>query len=1557
MNESDPDLPAASGADIEESPTLTHLAAGSGEAEAGTHSIRPTVRMDRPEAVTIRREQAGDFIGPYRLMEQVGVGGFGAVWRAEQTKPVHREVALKLVKPGMDSHEIIARFEAERQALAMMDHPNIARMFDGGTTDLGRPYFVMEFVKGESVVAFCDARKISIEDRIPIFLDICSAVQHAHQKAILHRDLKPSNIIVTESGDRIVPKVIDFGVAKALGQQLSDKTMFTVIGLAIGTPQYMSPEQSGAGNLDVDTRSDVYSLGVILYELLTGSTPLRREEIGGLMFPEVIELLRSHDPERPSTRYVHLEDATRRQVAAARQIESTRLQKHLSGDLDWIVMRALEKDRNRRYQTVNDLALDLQRYLKGDAVEAGPPSASYRLGKLARRYRSALLGASLVFASILVGLGFTVWQAARATKAEKLASQRLGEAEQARDAAENLISEAVYGLRKKLMALGKVETLQEMVTAADRYYRRLPVELYDDDAKRHLASLSLNRAIISEALGQDAECEQYTREALRITELLSGTSAADEKLQDETCYAMLLLCYLYMDRNDNASLIPMADAVVARCDAWLKDHPKSLWAMYYQVLSHNLAAQATLRYLRRVPEGMARFLKAAEITKQMRAVAGETAEVCEAEGFIHYGYANVAGRSSQPDVELSEFEASTASFARALELGGDSALLREMHVGALHHAGGLTRRAARSRGDAAGEKRGGEMIRQAFETRRKLVELEPGRAEWWRDLGYSYRVLGDIARDGGDMAGALQNYREELRCRDEAVNRQARRPQLLEERSSALSGLAGSLLKSDPPEVKQAAQLTLRALEDWRRAVEMSGYATLQRLDIKNDTERLGKIAAADPATALPWLASARQTLEPLLGKLTAKNDLPSAYHQLLGHQRDALTKLGRTAEAAAISAALDSPSAFPQTPQSLFDIGKSMREATRSEHDKVSSLPETDRPAALDKIELRAAKAHTLLEEAVAKEPANLEFCEQLGYSWLLKGRIERTRKRFAEAGAAFEKALGIFDPAKHSSGLADTHFDAGEAQRDGKDFNGAAAHYRTAIQLRDARCAQTSPPPGAADFSRASQPWTTLASTQLSLGDLEASLISIREAAKRRERAHEMEPGNRGFHWELLQAQLEVVIRLGALKQDIPPIETAAPALNDLPALLKDETDRWRLVRLNDHPLSPVSGLLRDQKRLSDAAIVLRHIIALRERIEALGGSVSDFSKSSISARINLANVLALQKLPDQAAAETQAAVAAAETRKQPALLVETHLALRAACDAQGRQEDAERHARLACEVARKDDVGWRGIRAASELCSTLIKRRQLAEGESIGLAAWEKASAQKWPDEPVNLRADLALRIGEVYHSLHMEKPDPQRDDAARVWVRRAAESMPLERQKTESDFNNAMLHWMPRLAQLADENQIDEYHRQRSAMLASARGFKYLPTLERVAKSALVLPAEGAELKQAAEGAAEAFRTNPGDEWMRVIQCLALLRTGKAQECLDTAQPMLKTGDTSRACYVLAITALAHRQLGRTAEAEAILTSLEKDPNRAKHLSSPTQRDAIVTRVLLKQARAQ
>ena len=362
---------------------------------------------DEPEATlppeSPLTEGPGTQIGRYKLLQKIGEGGFGVVFMAEQQEPVRRKVALKIIKPGMDSRAVVARFEAERQALALMDHPNIAHIFDGGTTDSGRPYFVMELVKGVPITEYCDRNQATTEERLHLFLTVCSAVQHAHQKGVIHRDLKPSNIMVTLDDGKPVVKVIDFGVAKALNQPLTEKTLFTAYGQMIGTLQYMSPEQAEMSRLDVDTRSDVYALGVILYELLTGTTPIEAERLRTAGYAEMQRLIREEEPPRPSVR---LSTAGEKLtiIAKHRSIDPASLRQLVRGELDWIVMKSLEKERGRRYDSPTSFAADIERFLKHEAVLACPPTASYRLRKFVARRTELFIAVTGVAVALLLGV-------------------------------------------------------------------------------------------------------------------------------------------------------------------------------------------------------------------------------------------------------------------------------------------------------------------------------------------------------------------------------------------------------------------------------------------------------------------------------------------------------------------------------------------------------------------------------------------------------------------------------------------------------------------------------------------------------------------------------------------------------------------------------------------------------------------------------------------------------------------------------------------------------------------------------------------------------------------------------------------------------------------------------------------------------------------------------------------------------------------------------------------------------------------------------------------------
>jgi serine/threonine protein kinase len=445
--------------------------------ERAGDSLDPDVTVKSPpspdlplvEPVT---EKPGDRIGRYKLLQEIGEGGCGVVYMAEQEQPVRRRVALKVVKLGMDTKQVVARFEAERQVLALMDHPHIAKVLDAGATGTGRPFFVMELVRGVPITEYCDQHNLSTRERLDLFVDICRAVQHAHQKGIIHRDIKPSNILVTLRDGAPVPKVIDFGIAKAIDRPLTEKTVFTRFEQFMGTPAYMSPEQAEMSGLDVDTRSDVYALGVLLYELLTGRTPFDAKRLAEGGVDEIRRIIREEEPPSPSTRISTLDASEQTTVARRRGSEPPKLIHTVRGDLDWIVMKAMEKDRTRRYETANGLAMDIIRFLGNEPIVARPPSNLYRFQKLVRRNKLAVAAAAAIAMALLMGAVVSSWQAVRASRAEAAARQERDAATRARQQAEAinrfLTEDLLYQATPDQNAREKKVTMEEVLERATR---------------------------------------------------------------------------------------------------------------------------------------------------------------------------------------------------------------------------------------------------------------------------------------------------------------------------------------------------------------------------------------------------------------------------------------------------------------------------------------------------------------------------------------------------------------------------------------------------------------------------------------------------------------------------------------------------------------------------------------------------------------------------------------------------------------------------------------------------------------------------------------------------------------------------------------------------------------------------------------------------------------------------------------------------------------------------------------------------------------------------------
>ncbi|MBL8755611.1 MAG: SUMF1/EgtB/PvdO family nonheme iron enzyme [Planctomycetes bacterium] len=633
-------------------------------------------------------EGPGDRIGPYKLLQQIGEGGFGVVFLAEQEAPVLRRVALKIVKLGMDTRQVVARFEQERQALALMDHPNIARVFDAGATATGRPYFVMELVKGEPIVTFCDRHQMTIDARLELFAQVCSAVQHAHGKGVIHRDLKPSNILVGAGDTGPLVKIIDFGIAKATSQKLTDKTLFTEHRQVIGTMQYMSPEQA-AGSLDIDTRTDVYALGVVLYELLTGTTPFDTKAFGAAILGELQRLIRDTDPPKPSTRLAQATDTIAR-IAALRRVAPKRLGTLVRGDIDWIVMKALEKDRGRRYQTATGLAEDVRRFLHGEAVLAVPPGNVYRLRKFVRRNKGPVAAVAAVVVALLLGAiafayeaKFATGEAARADREAALAKQRTDD----------------------VLSLSAIQELQELQARAEALWPVQPAILAACDEWLADAKVLVDGRPADPARGLAAHpgrrqhaaklAEIRTRALPRTEASIAADRAANPLLGPWQADRARLGWLRRMLGDDPWPTEAEVQATLAR-----ETLPKDAVALRQRALALIDTNPATVVYGREI-EGLL-------LARQALAAASDGERAIG-----HHTLARALFRTGRFDAAIAEGELAVAATAPALRTDQEKRLA-------------LLRQGIAEWTDAERQKR----VAEAAELARRTAELEPGVTAW-----------------------------------------------------------------------------------------------------------------------------------------------------------------------------------------------------------------------------------------------------------------------------------------------------------------------------------------------------------------------------------------------------------------------------------------------------------------------------------------------------------------------------------------------------------------------------------------------------------------------------------------------------------------------------------------------------------------------------------------------------------------------------------------------------------------------------------------------------------
>jgi hypothetical protein len=814
-------------------------------------------------------ETIGQKIGRYKILEKVGEGGCGVVYVAEQAEPVRRRVALKVIKLGMDTKQVVARFEAERQALAMMDHPNIAKVLDAGSTETGRPYFIMELVRGIRITDYCDQANLTTKERLDLFIKVCQAIQHAHQKGIIHRDIKPSNILVTLHDGVPVPKVIDFGIAKAIEGRLTEATVYTQLHQFIGTPAYMSPEQAEMSGLDVDTRSDIYSLGVLLYELLAGSTPFDAQELMSQGIDAMRKIIREQEPVRPSTRFATLEGDQLTTTAKRRSADTAKLMHQLKGDLDWIVMKCLEKDRSRRYETANGLAADLKRHLNNEPIVARPPSATYKFQKAFRRNKVVFTAGIAVAAALCFGLLFSTWQALRAKRAETLALQSRSDAEKL----SNFMLDDFYA---QLEPTGQFEAVAALAKRAVNYYDGLPPSLRTPDTERNRAMALARLALITV---QQVDFQNTLPMAKEVIATLEKFRQQGDQ-SDGTIYALGLalraqgLCY--WGQGDMPAMLRsfQRGAEILRPFASAADGPRRVKIEYANILNYLSHAQPS-------EQGVATCEDALHVLAGLGALNLSDLSAAST-------WADVADSEAREAMEIGRLD-DAERLEKQVQMVAESVLARrpgDLHAKLdLFYAMDMQSRIEKKRfHDADASKFAAQSRDAAWD----YIRFNPSDTTGWQSLVSADYFIVDLLYRQGRVVEALQAARTAVQVDGEHNSGlQEIPPALLWEVIARLEAQRGNRGAAD-----QALQEGRRLITAYTSGNRMSSAAGDGWAEVFNDEERYVRLASGEDETVYALACQALPQLDNLLGRVAD----PAMTNLVFKHRQETLEQAARAA-------------------------------------------------------------------------------------------------------------------------------------------------------------------------------------------------------------------------------------------------------------------------------------------------------------------------------------------------------------------------------------------------------------------------------------------------------------------------------------------------------------------------------------------------------------------------------------------------------------------------------------------------------------------------------------